>query len=149
MILEDEIKQTKFKSEYHKLAVNIFYTHGWLLNKHSDILKKFDITATQYNILRILRGQFPNPAPILLLKERMLDKMSDASRLVERLLTKDLVNRQICPEDRRKVNVLITEKGLELLAKIDAFEQTFDSFLSNVNPTEASEMNKLLDKLRG
>ncbi len=84
----------------------------------------------------------------MLLKDRMLDKMSDASRLVERLLSKDLVNRQICPEDRRKVNVLITEKGLELLAKIDAFEQTFDSFLSNVNPTEASEMNKLLDKLR-
>lgn len=85
----------------------------------------------------------------MLLKDRMLDKMSDASRLVERLLSKDLVNRQICPEDRRKVNVLITEKGLELLAKIDAFEQTFDSFFSNVNPTEASEMNKLLDKLRG
>ncbi len=84
----------------------------------------------------------------MLLKDRMLDKMSDASRLVERLLSKDLVNRQICPEDRRKVNVLITEKGLELLAKIDAFEQIFDSFLSNVNPTEASEMNKLLDKLR-
>jgi len=149
MLLEDEIKQTKFRSDYHKLAVNIIYTHGWLINKYGDVLKKFDITPTQYNILRILRGQYPNPAPISLLKDRMLDKMSDASRLVERLRTKKLIDRKICKEDRRKVNVLITQNGLELLANLDKYEQELDSYLKNIDCNEAKKVNILLDKLRG
>ena len=149
MPLEDEIKQTKFKSDYNKLAVNIIYTHGWLINKHNEILKKFDVTPAQYNILRILRGQYPNPAPILLLKDRMLDKMSDASRLVERLRTKGLIDRKICNEDRRKVNVLITKKGLHLLSQIDEYDSEFEGFLKNLNVDEAKEANALLDKLRG
>ena len=149
MLLEDEIKQTKFKSDYNKLAVNIIYTHGWLINKYNEILKKFDVTPAQYNILRILRGQYPNPAPILLLKDRMLDKMSDASRLVERLRTKGLIDRKICNEDRRKVNVLITKKGLQLLSQIDEYDSEFEGFLKNLDISEAKEANILLDKLRG
>ena len=149
MKLEDEIIQSKFKNEYQKLAVNIFYTHGWLVSKHSKILKKFGVTTSQYNILRILRGQHPNSAPISLLKERMLDKMSDASRLVERLRNKGLLSRKICKEDRRRVNVLITKKGLGLLSKMDEYEKESELFLSSITKLEAKELNKLLDKVRG
>ncbi|MCF6269045.1 MAG: MarR family transcriptional regulator [Melioribacteraceae bacterium] len=147
--LEEEIKQSKFKNEYEKLAVNIFYTHGWLISKHSGILKKFGITTTQYNILRILRGQHPNPVPISLLKERMLDKMCDASRLVDRLRTKGFVIRKTCNEDRRKVNVLISKKGLNILNKLDESKNQLELHFKNVSKTEAREMNSLLDKLRG
>lgn len=149
MLLEEEIKQKKFKNEFHKLAVNIFYTHGWLISKHTYIIKKFGITVSQYNILRILRGQHPNSAPISLLKERMLDKMSDASRLVERLRNKGLLSRKICKEDRRRVNVLITKKGLDLLAKLDEYDEESEAYLNNISKLEAKELNKLLDKLRG
>ena len=149
MLLEKEIKQKKFKNEFQKLAVNIFYTHGWLVNKHAIILKTFGVTTSQYNILRILRGQHPNSAPISLLKERMLDKMSDASRLVERLRNKGLLSRKICKEDRRRVNVLITKKGLALLEMLDEYEKESESYLSNISKSEAKELNILLDKLRG
>jgi len=149
MKLEDEIKQSKFRNEYQKLAVNIFYTHGWLVTKHAKILKKFGVTTSQYNILRILRGQHPNSAPISLLKKRMLDKMSDASRLVERLKIKGLLTRKNCKEDRRRVNVLITKKGLGLLANMDEYEKETETFLSSITKSEAKELNGLLDKLRG
>ena len=149
MKLEEEIKQKKFRNEYHKLAVNIFYTHGWLANYFSAHLKKSDITGAQYTILRILRGQHPTPASINLLKERMLDKMSDASRLVERLLQKDLVERKICPGDRRKVEVIITQKGLNLLDELDKKDAEFDDMFKKLNINEVSTVNELLDKLRG
>lgn len=149
MKLEEEIKQKKFRNEYHKLAVNIIYTHGWLLNNQSAFLKKHGITGAQFNILRILRGQYPNPASINLLKERMLDKMSDASRLVERLLLKDLVDRKICPDDRRRVEVVITEKGLKLLEDIDRHNEDFDQIINKLGPEEAQKLNDLLDKMRG
>lgn len=150
MKLEEEIKQNKkFKSEYHKLAVNIIYTHGWLINNQSSFLKKIGITGAQYNILRILRGQYPNPASINLLKERMLDKMPDASRLVERLKQKGLVEREICKNDRRKVEVKITQKGLKLLQDTDKLEERFDQLFKELKPSEAKTLNDLLDKLRG
>src|SRR4030067_3175061 len=132
MKLEEEIKQKKFRNEYHKLAVNIFYTHGWLINHHASFLKKRGITAAQYNILRILRGQYPNPATVKLLKERMLDKMSDASRLVEKLRSKGLVDRKINDKSRRNVDVLITQKGLDLLAEIDKKNSEFDQLIENL-----------------
>lgn len=149
MKLEEEIKQKKFRNEFHKLAVNIIYTYGWLFNKHETIFKKHGITSAQFNVLRILRGQFPNPATINLLKERMLDKMSDASRLVERLLQKGLVNRKICPEDRRRVEVVITEKGLDLLKEIDLHNEEADQIFMKLNNEEAKLLNDLLDKMRG
>jgi DNA-binding MarR family transcriptional regulator len=149
MKLEEEIKQKKFRNEYHKLAVNILYTHGWLLNHQSVFLKKCGITPAQFNILRILRGQYPNPASVNLLKERMLDKMSDASRLVERLLQKDLLDRKICPDDRRRVEVVITKKGLKLLEDIDKNDEEGDQIFNKISSSEAHTINDLLDKMRG
>ena len=150
MKLEEEIKQnTPFKNNYVKLAVNIIYTHGWLNNMYSDILKKHSITTAQYNILRILRGQHPNPASISLLKERMLDKMSDASRLVDRLILKDLVERKICPNDRRKAEVLITPKGMNLLKELEIIEESHKKTFANLSEEEAGILNNLLDKMRG
>ncbi len=149
MRLEEEIKQESFRNEYHKLAVNLIFTHSWLISKIESILTEFDITPQQFNILRILRGQYPSPASITLLKERMLDKMSDVSRLVDRLIQKSLVERKACVRDRRKVDVLITKKGLKLLAKIDQMDEEMDSYLMNISKGEAKRINELLDKLRG
>jgi DNA-binding MarR family transcriptional regulator len=149
MRLEDEIKQESFRNEYHKLAVNILFTHGWLMNKIQEILSRFDLTPQQFNLLRILRGQYPSPASISLLKDRMLDKMSDASRLVDRLIQKGLVERKICESDRRKVDVVITKKGLKLLEKIDESDSEMDGYLQNLSESEAKKLNDLLDKLRG
>lgn len=148
MKLEQEIKQPKFRNEFHKLAVNILYTNSWLVNLYANLFSKYDITSNQFNILRILRGQYPNPATVNLLKERMLDKMSDASRLVERLRIKGLIKRDLKPNDRRCVDVIITEKGLLLLKEIDKLNDRHDSFLKKLSESEAKKLNNLLDKLR-
>ncbi len=149
MRLEDEIKQKKFKNEFQKAAVNLIYTTNWLEAKFAPLMREFGLTVQQFNILRILRGQHPTPATINLLKERMLDKMSDASRLVDRLLEKGLLSRQVCDNDRRRVDILITQEGLELLEKIDVHEQSFYSELNNLTSEEAQVLNNLLDKFRG
>ncbi|MFH2032937.1 MAG: MarR family transcriptional regulator [Bacteroidota bacterium] len=148
MRLEDEIKQKNFRNEYQKLAVNVFFTHGWLTGLHDELFREFEITISQFNILRILRGQHPNPASINLLKERMLDKMSDTSRLVERLRSKGLVKRKICLQDRRRAEVVITDKGLDLLKKIDNLDSKFDDVFKNISEEEAETINDILDKLR-
>ncbi|MEW6702091.1 MAG: MarR family transcriptional regulator [Bacteroidota bacterium] len=149
MKLEKEIKQSKFRNEYHKLAVNVIYTYGWLMNLQTQLFAKYDVTSNQFNILRILRGQYPNCATVNLLKERMLDKMSDASRLVERLRVKGLVKRELSLHDRRRVDVIITEKGLKLLSRIDKLNEQFDALFKNLSNPEAKKLNDLLDKLRG
>jgi DNA-binding MarR family transcriptional regulator len=149
MKLEEEIKQKAFKSEYQKLAVNILFTHGWLLAFQKKYFEKYGITSTQFNILRILRGQYPNPVSVNVLKDRMLDKMSDTSRLIERLRVKEFVDRQICKNDRRKSDVKITEKGLILLRELDRVEIKMEDGLSNISEFEAKTINDLLDKLRG
>ncbi|MFN3561658.1 MAG: MarR family winged helix-turn-helix transcriptional regulator [Chloroherpetonaceae bacterium] len=149
MKLEDEIKQTKpFQDEFHKVEVNLIYTYHWLQSHAQERLNGTDITLQQYNILRILRGQYPNPATIVLLKERMLDRECDASRLVDRLVQKALVSRTICSHDRRKVNVLITQKGLALLKLIDQRENFLKQH-ATLSEAEAKTLNALLDKLRG
>lgn len=149
MRIEEEIKQENFRNEFHKLAVNIIFTHSWLIHKINQTLSKFDLTPQQFNLLRILRGQYPSPASISLLKERMLDKMSDASRLVDRLIQKGLVERKICEQDRRRVDVIITKKGLSILKKIDLKNEEMDSLMKNISKSEAKQLNDLLDKLRG
>lgn len=149
MRLEEEIKQKHFSSQYHKALVNIIYTNNWIASQQTDILKPHGITMQQYNVLRILRGQHPKPATIKLIKERMLDKMSDASRIVEKLRAKGLVERNICPEDRRNVDVIITKKGLDLLSKIDTPEHLLEHRLTTLNTEEVKNLNHLLDKLRG
>lgn len=148
MRLEEEIKQSHFKNEYQKLAVNIIYTHGWLMHKQSSFFDKFELTPSQYNILRILRGQYPNPLSVNLLKERMLDKMSDTSRLVERLRKKGLLERKICQNDRRKADVKITEKGLTLLKEADVLDNYFIELFSKITKDEAEMINSILDKIR-
>lgn len=149
MKLEDEIKQKKFKTPYQKAAVNLIYTTNWLQSLYSKVLKPYQITVQQYNILRILRGQFPQPCSIKLLKERMLDKMSDASRLVEKLRQKDLLERRICISDRRNVDVLITPKGLEILQALDQLDAVFQENLKTLSEKEINKLNNLLDKIRG
>lgn len=149
MEIGKEIKQSKFRNEHHKMLINILFTSGWLSSMHACNLKPYGISAQQFNILRILRGQHPKPATVNLLIDRMLDKNSNASRLVEKLRLKKLVERAICPEDRRAVNVVITEKGLELLAEIDKQETGFLKELKNLSEKEAEQINLLLDKLRG
>ena len=149
MNLEQEIKQSRFRNEYHKLAVNIIFSNSWLMNLQSELFKKFDVTGNQYNILRILRGQYPNPATVNLLKERMVDKMCDASRLVERLRVKGYVKRELSPDDRRRVDVLITSKGLNLLEDIDRLNDEYDAFFIKLNENDAKVLNDLLDKMRG
>jgi DNA-binding MarR family transcriptional regulator len=148
MRLEDEIKQSKFKNEYHKLGVNIVYTANWLSHHHSKQCKEYDITPEQFNILRILRGQHPKPATVNLMIERMLNKMSNVSRLVEKLRKKGLVERQISKEDRRACDVLITKKGLDLLLELDKAEEEWQKLISHVAESEARTLNSLLDKLR-
>jgi DNA-binding MarR family transcriptional regulator len=149
MEIGKEIKQSKFKNEYHKMVVNLVFTSNWLNAKHAVSLKPFGISSQQFNILRILRGQHPNPATVNLLIERMLDKNSNASRLVEKLRLKKLVDRATCPDDRRAVNVIITQKGLDLLNEIDKQELSFLKDLKNLTEKEAEMLNLMLDKLRG
>jgi len=148
MEIGKEIKQSKFKSEHQKMLINILFTAGWLSSKHSTSLKPYGISSQQFNILRILRGQHPKPATVNLLIDRMLDKNSNASRLVEKLRLKKLVERTICPDDRRAVNVIITQKGLDLLAELDGNEDEMLKLLKKISIKDAEFINTLLDKMR-
>ena len=149
MELEKEIFSTKFSSQHQKASVNIVFTYNWLNSLIKAELEKFKITNQQFNILRILRGQYPTPATINILKERMLDKMSDASRIVDRLVQKELVTRTVNKKDRRAVDILITQKGLELLERIHVEEAMNDGLRSNLSEDEAKQLGNLLDKFRG
>ena len=149
MGLQEEIKQSKFRNDYQKAAINILYTNGWLDQKIKGFLKNHGLTGQQYNVLRILRGSSPKPLSTQQIRDRMLDKMSDSSRIVDRLVLKDLAEKEVCSHDKRLVDVLITDLGLELLAKIDREEKHIDSHLSHITEFEARELNRILDKIRG
>lgn len=150
MKLEQEIQQEKFQSEYHKVHVNVLFTAAWLNLQTTKLLKSYNISPQQFNILRILRGMHPEPASVKILTERMIDKMSNASRLVEKLKQKGLVEREASENDRRRVNVSLTPQGLDLLEKASHdIEKSIKSNLSNLSTSEASQLNKLLDKIRG
>ena len=148
MGLEKEIFQKKFRNDAHRLEVNIIYTFNWLYAFHSSFLKPFKITPQQFNVLRILRGQHPLPASVKLIRDRMLDKMSDASRIVEKLRVKGFIERKVCPNDRRACDVVITEKGMKLLSKIDFASSSFDELFSSLSQSDIKQMNTLLDKIR-
>jgi DNA-binding MarR family transcriptional regulator len=149
MSLEEEIKQSKFTSEFDKVAVNLLYTGSWLYNVNSSRLKKFDVTPEQYNVLRILRGTHPLPMMLADITSRMIDKSSNATRLVEKLRLKGLVKRELCEDNRRQVDIIITDKGLSVLKKIDNASDEWVSTLKNISKAEATELNRILDKLRG
>ncbi|WP_299759958.1 MarR family transcriptional regulator [uncultured Pontibacter sp.] len=148
MKIEDEIKQSAFKNEYQKAYINLLFTSGYLQQAQAALFKPFSVTLPQYNILRILRGQHPKPATISLLIDRMLDKTSNASRIVDKLEAKELVTRKQCPADRRTVDVLITDKGLELLKQMDGMEGGKGIGITNLTEDEATQLNTLLDKIR-
>lgn len=150
MLLEDEIRQKSFKNEQEKGIVNMIYTYNWMDSQMKVYFKNYDLTPQQFNILRILRGQYPKPCSVITLRERMLDKMSDASRIVERLRIKNLIIRNISQHDRRSVDIIISEAGLE---KLESIDQNLDSVqkevFSNLDKEEIKILNQLLDKMRG
>jgi len=148
MGIENDIKQSKFKSEYQKAGINLMFTVREMEHKHFQLLKRFGITPPQFNILRILRGQYPKATTVNDLIDRMIDKASNASRIVEKLRMKHLVERSTCESDRRAVDVCITVKGLELLKQIDVVEQEFYFGLKSLSNEEVKMLNDLLDKGR-
>ena len=147
MGIEKDIQQTNFRNEFQKMSINIIYTANWLNEKMGQILSTEDITQQQYNILRILRGS-ECPLSTLKIRERMLDKMSDTSRIVDRLIVKGLVEKTACIKDKRLVDITVTKKGLQLLEKLDALNEPIDSILKGVSEKEAHTINQILDKLR-
>lgn len=149
MAIEDDIRQEKFENEHHKMAVNILFTGSWLHNLNALRFKPFDITPEQYNVLRILRGSHPKPLMLAEITARMLDKSSNATRLVEKLRQKGLVKREICETNRRQVDIIVTDKGLSLLTKIDKTTDDWMRTMKNLTRQDAQELNRLLDKLRG
>jgi len=148
MSLEHDIKQEKFQNEHQKAAINILYTGSWLYTINASWLKKFGITPEQFNVLRILRGSHPKTMMLTEITQRMLDKSSNCTRLVEKLRQKGLVNRQLCENNRRQVDISITGKGLQLLRKIDADTPDWSPAIEKLSKAEAKELNQMLDKLR-
>jgi len=148
MALENEINQSSFRSEDQKAIVNIIFTYHWVTEQVKSILAEEDITMQQYNILRILRGSDPNPLSTLTIRERMLDKMSDTSRIVDRMLLKGLVVKRTCSNDKRLVDVNLTDEGKKLLLRLDETMEEMDEITRNLSQEELKKLNELLDKVR-
>lgn len=149
MGIEQDIQQIrKFRNEHHKTVVNLIFTHNWVTEQLKQFLENEDLTLQQYNILRILRGS-EKPLSTLQIRERMLDKMSDTSRIVDRLILKALAKKTISKRDKRLVDVTITAKGKKLLEKLDSTQSFIDGVMQNITEQEAKELNSLLDKVRG
>jgi DNA-binding MarR family transcriptional regulator len=148
MGIDKDIQQAKFRNVYQKAAINLIYTVGWMRDKTKSIFEEENITAQQFNILRILRGSFPQPLSTLQIRERMLEKMSDTSRIVDRLNAKGLVKKVTCKNDRRLVDVIISDKGKKLLEKLDLRQDEMDNVLNNLSEKDANILSDLLDKIR-
>ena len=149
MKIEEEIQQKSFKTEYEKAVVNIAVTFNWSNVMVSRLMKEFGLTPQQFNVLRILKGQYPNPATVNLIGSRMLDKMSNASRIVDKLFAKGYVDRKSCPNDRRAVDIIITEKGSKLLEEVNIrLYELFDEKSKALTIEETQQINILLDKFR-
>ena len=148
MSIDRDIQQSRFLTSRHKALVNILYTYGWALERIKNILDHHGITHQQFNILRILRGSYPKPLSTLQIRERMLDKMSDTSRIVDRLILKGLAQKSTSLSDHRLVDVLITEKGHGILREIDEGPDIVTEVMCNVSEEEMEELSQLLDKIR-
>jgi DNA-binding MarR family transcriptional regulator len=148
MRLEEEIQQFKFRNQRQKVMINLFYTYNVLSSRVQDFLKSEQLTMQQFNILRILRGQHPNPITNTMVKERMLDKNSDVTRIIDRLIREGLVSRVNCESDRRRVDITITQKGLDILSRLDAKSDEMDKIGHGLSEEESTIMNDMLDKLR-
>lgn len=147
MTIEKDINQTTFRSEYQKATINFIYTYNWVNEQMKFFFDEHEITSQQFNILRILRGA-AKPLSTLQIRQRMLDKMSDTSRIVDRLVKKNLVQKNVCESDKRLVDVTISEKGKKLLEQMDKKEALMDNVLKNLDEADAKKLNFLLDKIR-
>ncbi|WP_158727992.1 MULTISPECIES: MarR family winged helix-turn-helix transcriptional regulator [unclassified Flavobacterium] len=149
MKIEEILKSTVTMDNSKKIILNILYTQNVITENFNEILKPFEISSEQYNVLRILRGQKGNPANMSVIQERMLAKTSNTTRLVDKLLLKEYVTRKVCPDNRRKIEVLITLKGLEVLSELDPKVIAHERFFSqNLTPEEIEQLNALLEKYR-
>ncbi|NLR93182.1 MULTISPECIES: MarR family winged helix-turn-helix transcriptional regulator [Flammeovirga] len=149
MSIETDINQKSFRDPFQKAYINLMFTNNWLLNQSKTWFKKQGITHQQYNVLRILRGAHPscmNPGSI---KDVMIDKSPDLTRLIDRLIEKGFVQRETCGSNRRKVDVIITQSGLDKLAELDPHEEEVMSSFKNISAGEAEQLSDLLDRLRG
>lgn len=149
MKIEEEIKQQKFRDPYQKVLINLLFTASWIQGRQQDFFKPFGITPQQFNILRILRGQHPNKISGVEIKARMLDKNSDISRLLDRLLKKNLIEKSQCPNDKRAADVSITSSGLALLTNIDNHLAHHEHKNFTLSEGEANALSDLLDRCRG
>lgn len=149
MKIEEIIKSNIAMDDVKKVILNVMYTQNVIVDKFNEILKPYDLSGEQYNVLRILRGQKGNPANMCLIQERMIAKNSNTTRLIDKLLLKELVTREVCPENRRKIEVLITQKGLDLLKELDPKVLDHEKvFASNLSEIELIQLNTLLEKYR-
>jgi DNA-binding MarR family transcriptional regulator len=148
MGISEDLKQGIFQNEAEKAIVNAIYTGNWIVQQQQELLRPFGLTVQQYNVLRILRGQQGKPMTVLAITERMRDKMSNASRLVDKLLEKHLVLRRECPNDRRAVDILILPAGLELLDQVNQVQITWGKHFDALGVKKLEEMNQLLDEFR-
>ena len=147
MGIEQDIQQPNFRNEFQKMGINLLFTANWLNEQIGKILSEEGVTQQQYNILRILRGS-TTPLSTLKIRERMLDKMSDTSRIVDRLIAKELVLKNTCEKDKRLVDITLSPKGLSLVDQLDRHYDRIDALLKGINESEAKLINQILDKIR-
>ena len=149
MRIEEIIKSSVAMDDSKKVILNLMYTQTVIADKFNEILKPHDLSSEQYNVLRILRGQKGCPANMCLIQERMIAKNSNTTRLIDKLLLKELVTREVCPENRRKIEVQITQKGLDLLSELDPRVLEHEKeFSNNLSTEEIIQLNSLLEKYR-
>jgi DNA-binding MarR family transcriptional regulator len=147
MGIEQDIQQPNFRNEFQKMGINLLFTANWLNEQIGKMLSEEGVTQQQYNILRILRGS-ATPLSTLKIRERMLDKMSDTSRIVDRLIAKELVVKNTCEKDKRLVDIILSPKGISLVDQLDQYNERIDALLKGINESEAKTMNQILDKIR-
>ena len=149
MNILEAINQKSFNSSFEKAVVNLVYTHNWYRDKNQGVFKTYGFKMQHYNILRILKGSYPKALSPGEIKEVMLDKAPDLTRLIDKLVEMDLVDRHICPDNRRKMDVLITKKGTQILANLNKNQKNTETRPNPLTEAEAEQLSGLLDKLRG
>jgi DNA-binding MarR family transcriptional regulator len=149
MEIEEIVKSSIALDDSKKIILSILYTQNIINDKFNELLKPFELSGEQYNVLRILRGQKGKPANMCLIQERMIAKNSNTTRLIDKLLVKELVTRKVCPDNRRKIEVLITEKGMNLLTVLDPkVIENENQLCQNLSKTEQTQLIELLEKYR-
>ncbi|MCZ2102328.1 MAG: MarR family transcriptional regulator [Chitinophagales bacterium] len=149
MEIDKVIKQGKFKDNYQKAIVNLLYTSNYFRDIHQPIFKKYEIQGQHYNVLRILKGKYPDPVTPGYIKEVMLDKGTDLTRLIDKLKKKGWVERRICPHNKRQMDITITDLGVEQLTAMSKEMAIEDSQNIRMTPEEYATLSDLLDKMRG